>query len=509
MEWRKINGGQFWEKYSQIIIHIACIAALALILLPILWIAQYNYPSADDWSLALNTHRVVREGGNLFDVLKAALESVRSNYFAWEGRYSSVFFASLQPGIWGEKYYGLVTWLMLGALLFSELFLCKSLLCDNSDKKNRSLYIPVMIPGLILQILYTPYPEESLYWYTGSVNYTFVYGLSLILIALFIVLARNAPCPRWRYGLRYGLACILAILVGGNNFATSLSCFLTLAVLTFLLFLTDRKSFFRMVFIALLCGAGLLICVCAPANQVRVNANFMGKSNSAVWAIGMSLVRSFTNIYSWTNMKICLMIAFVLPFLWKLVKDMKFRFQLPALFTLITFGLYASQATATMYIDGTTGGGRMGDILYYSYYVWVMGNVCYWMGWLTKHCGRFSQIAEAISHKFGKYLLFYCAVIGISLAGIIYFFDLHETTTYRAYRNWRQGWAEQYASEWEERIEILRDDTVQEVYFAPLSVYPEMLMYVDLQPEDGFVWVNDACALYYEKKFVKIKSSEQ
>lgn len=102
MEWRKINGGQFWEKYSQIIIHIACIAALALILLPILWIAQYNYPSADDWSHALNTHRAVREGGNLLDVLKAALESVRSNYFAWEGRYSNVFFASLQPGIWGE-----------------------------------------------------------------------------------------------------------------------------------------------------------------------------------------------------------------------------------------------------------------------------------------------------------------------------------------------------------------------------------------------------------------------
>jgi hypothetical protein len=41
----------------------------------------------------------------------------------------------------------------------------------------------------ILQVLYCPYPEESFYWYNGSVNYTFVYSLSLVLLTLYLEIA--------------------------------------------------------------------------------------------------------------------------------------------------------------------------------------------------------------------------------------------------------------------------------------------------------------------------------
>lgn len=39
--------------------------------------------------------------------------------------------------------------------------------------------------------------------------------------------------------------------------------------------------------------------------------------------------------------------------------------------------------------------------------------------------------------------------------------------------------------------------------FRPLN-YVELLMYTDLQPENGYAWVNTACAEYYGKESVTV-----
>lgn len=63
---------------------------------------------------------------------------------------------------------------------------------------------------------------------------------------------------------------------------------------------------------------------------------------------------------------------------------MSYEFHFPGLFTALTFGVYASQATATIYVDGTMGGGRQGAILWYFYVLWMVANVLYWCGWIAK-----------------------------------------------------------------------------------------------------------------------------
>lgn len=492
------------EKIILIIINVTLILTLLAVVSPLLMIAKYNYPSADDWSYGAAGYDALKNGEGIIGVLRSSLETVKYNYIHWEGRFSNTFLASLQPGIWGEKYYGIVTWLMIGAIIFSEIFLCGSILGKRSGNTNRWLILPITAPMLILQILYSPYPEESFYWYTGSVNYTFVYGLSLILLVLFLRMAAADNSPKWKYWLSAIIACLLALLVGGNNFATSLSSFLTLLILSVLFLRLDRKAFRRTWFLTVTVGISLILCVFAPGNANRIDANFNGKTGNAAEAIVMSLVRSFTNIYSWTNLKVVLMVLFIIPFVWKAVKNMHCPFRFPGLFTLVTFGLYASQATATIYVDGTTGGGRMGSILFYSYYVWVVGNVCYWTGWLSRKRNKIRNALEYADKRFEKYSLLYCAIIGAVLAGLFYLADLRTLTSYKAYRNWKQGFAQQYAAEWEARLEILHDDSIKEVEFTPLSVYPEMLLYTDLQKEDGYIWVNHACAEYYDKTYINV-----
>lgn len=496
------------RKKKFIIINILSILALLVVIFPLLLISKYNYPSADDWSFGAKGYEILQSGGGFLQLLKATFATIQQNYQNWEGRFSAVFFASLQPGIWGEKYYSIVAYLMIGMLIFSETILCKFFINFSAQKQNNWYTLPIIIPALIMQILYSPYPEESFYWYTGAVNYTFVYGLSLFLIVLFIKLATQ-QYPIWKYILLAILTCIMAILVGGNNFSTSLSCFLSLCILSVLFLFIKRKAFYRTWFVTAFMGVSLMICILAPGNANRLNSNFGGTTGNAFEAILMSLVRSATNIYSWTfYTKIPLMLVFVIPFMWMAVKNMVYRFYMPVLFSVITFGLYASQCTATMYVSGATGGGRMDDVLFYSYVIWIVGNVFYWLGWFNKREYKLSVMIDKVGTKLDKFLLLYCAFIGCILVFFIYKTDLRTITSYKAYRNWRQGFAQQYAAEWDARLEVLHDDSVKEVEFAPLTVQPEMLLYTDLQEETGYYWVNNACAIYYNKTYIHIVPPE-
>lgn len=500
------------EKVSFVSIHIAYVLALAAVIFPLLLVAGYNFPSADDWSYGKNAYRALQEGGGFWDVLRCAFENMIRNYREWEGRFCNSFLASLQPGIWGEKYYFIVPWMLLGGLIVGEIGFAWMLLTINS-RENRKLVLPIVIPSLIMQILYTPSISESFYWYTGGINYTFIFGLSLILCGMFLRLAAGKITGR-RLLLTVPASCILAILVGGDNFSTSVSVFLGMVIFSVLFVVRYREGLRRTWYLTAIVGGSLAACILAPGNTSRLEGNFGGTTTgNAVAAVWQSLVRTFTNLYSWTDGKVFVLILLVLPFVWMAVGNMTFQFKFPAAFTVLTYGVYASQMTATMYVDGTTGGGRVAGILYFTYHIWIISNLVYWMGWLRqkgvgvwmrKH--GFMTFWRAVCQKG---ILPWCAVTGLILCGIIYKYDLKEISSYRVYRDWRQGWAEQYAADWENRLMILRDSSVTEVEFAPVSVLPEAYVYTDLQDKDGYVWVNKACASYYGKKSVMVVEDAQ
>ena len=150
------------------------------------------------------------------------------------------------------------------------------------------------------------------------------------------------------------------------------------------------------------------------------------------------------------------------------------------------------------------GGGRQGAILWYFYVLWMVANVLYWCGWIAKRVLK-AEKSEKADLLAQKYLLRYFAVTGALLAAVVLFGNVQSTTSYRAYRMWRNGWAQAYGAGWEERITVLKDDSVKNPVFRPLN-YVELLMYTDLQPENGYVWVNTACAEYYGKESVTVVS---
>lgn len=166
------------EKKKLMLISAACVIALAVILWPLLAISKYNYASADDWSYGVHTYQVLQNHGGLIAFVQAIIETVQESF--WEARFANIALATLQPGIFGEHCYAIVAYLMIGSIIFSEMYL----LAQCIGKENRGLILPISIPMIMIQLLYCPFPEESFYWYTGAVNYTGIYSLSLILVGL-------------------------------------------------------------------------------------------------------------------------------------------------------------------------------------------------------------------------------------------------------------------------------------------------------------------------------------
>lgn len=491
------------EKKKLILIHIVGILALVVILWPLLVLAKYDYPTADDWSFGKYVYQAIRDGGGVTEVFHAISQTITSN--VWEPRFSSVLFASIQPAAFGEHFYRITPYLMIGSVILAQILLLRECIAGQA-KENCRLVLPIAIPMVIIQLLYCPCPEESFYWYTGAINYTFVYSLSLVLTAIYLKIAAQELGTGKRIAYTI-LACLLAVLVGGNNFATSVSAMCLLLCLQLVFLIYQRGAFRRTWIITVIETLSVLKCMTSPLTLNRLDGNFGGTTvNSPVMAILLSFERTFLNIISWTNLKVLLMILLILPFLWKAVRKMNASFRLPGVFTALSFGIYASQATATIYVDGTMGGGRQGAILWYFYVLWLVANVMYWCGWIAK-CVMKAEKAERTDEFLKKYLLRYCTAAGALLAAAVLFGNVQGTSSYRAYRMWRNGWAQAYAAGWEERLKVLKDDSVKNPVFEPLN-YVELIMYTDLQPEDGYVWVNGACAEYYGKESITVTAKQ-
>ena len=53
------------ETKKLILIHIVYVLALVVILWPLLVLAKYDYPTADDWSFGKYVYQAIRDGGGV------------------------------------------------------------------------------------------------------------------------------------------------------------------------------------------------------------------------------------------------------------------------------------------------------------------------------------------------------------------------------------------------------------------------------------------------------------
>ena len=154
------------------------IIMFVLSLIPILIMSFYSVPQQDDYYYGIKTYHAFNESSSFLSVIKAAGDQVVKSYNDWQGTWSAIFLFALHPGIWGEEYYFLSTFIliftMIGAtFMFTETVLGRIL---KMPRQRRIIFTIIILFG---QIQFVPAPVQSFYWWNGSVYYTFFYSLSL------------------------------------------------------------------------------------------------------------------------------------------------------------------------------------------------------------------------------------------------------------------------------------------------------------------------------------------
>lgn len=120
-----------------------------LALIPVLIIAKYNYPCADDFGFSVYSHIAWEETHSIFQVFAGALKTVKERWFGWQGTFSSIFVMSLQPAVFGEAGYRWVPWIMIGAISFSTLFFLYVIL-----KKLMEVRTPVYLAISMIYLIF-------------------------------------------------------------------------------------------------------------------------------------------------------------------------------------------------------------------------------------------------------------------------------------------------------------------------------------------------------------------
>ncbi len=159
---------------------------IALLVLPIWYIGRYDVISLDDFGFGAVTHHAWIDTGSVREVFVAACEQVKYLYNVKQATYSSIFLMSFFPGIWEEKYYFLVPFILSASVIGAVTAFIHVLFSDCIGSKNRYItgIINMLVIFLIIQTV--PVPLEAFFWFNGSVHYMFMESVLIIEISLIL-----------------------------------------------------------------------------------------------------------------------------------------------------------------------------------------------------------------------------------------------------------------------------------------------------------------------------------
>ena len=462
--------------------------ALAASLVPLFLLAPCDVPCADDFSYGMEVREALQRGVALPGVLRAAAQTTANIYRTWQGSFAAAFLMALQPAGFGTACYALTPFLMLGMLLAGTLCLCISLFSRIFGLPRR-FGACVAAVLLLFSIQLVPYPVQSLYWYNGSVYYTFFYGLSLLAFALAVPTAQHGGAGRTLP------LCALCFLLGGGNFVTALDAMLVFTAAV-LLALVLRHPGWRRLLAPLLCLLlGFALNALAPGNAVRQAA--VEQAPNALWAVGESFVQAVKTGAASFTLPVLGMLALLLLLFWHAAAGSSFSFRLPGLVTLFSFCLYAALFTPTLYALGSTGEGRVKDIVFYQYLLLLAFNAFYWTGWLRRRVASAKSQRLPLLPALGAVLLCLgcCAAFILSGRGF---------TSVMALGHLRSGEAAAYRAEASQRFSVLQDDSVRDAELEPFRAQPYLLFFDDIS-EDPADWRNESLARYFGKDSVTLR----
>lgn len=491
-----------WQiKNKQHFTLICAIVFLFISLIPILLLGIYNVPGSDDYSYGALAHQAWKQSHSLFDIFTAAIKQSIDFYHRWQGTFGSCFLMSLNPGVISPTLSFLVPFIMLTLCISSTLLLFHEIF-------NYYLKCPSVPTITTLVILLTSFfqimvsAKDGIYWYNGAIHYIGMQSLAFFLIYLSSLMLRTTSVPKQL--LLFFPVCLLSFMVGGGNLVSALQI-AVIYIFSFLYFIIAKVSNSKRLIIPFcLFVVGFVLNITAPGNSVR--STVFDELNPLV-AIAASFLSAANYAIQWTNIVIILTFILILPFLCKMVKKSTYNFNKPLLIAFSSICLYAAMFTPSLYATGSVGEDRQLNIIQLSYYLLLLINTTYYIGYLQKNksASAFTISINTILKNYSNKMVF-CSFIMICFI-FIFTADRTTFTSIAATRLLLNGEAKQYQAEYMQRMEILEDANTSTAYVTSFTVHPHLLSMDDDFSTDANNWLNIEGSKYFNKESIMLVES--
>lgn len=484
--------------------------AYVMSLVPILWIARYNYPSADDYTNGSSCHHVWEESHSLFRVIGEAVSRTVNEWFEWRGCFTSSFLSALTPNIFGEKWYFLTTWLVLGMLSVSVIYLFRMIFSRMfGADRYMSHCISMLTLFVTVQCMGKQERVEAFFWYSGAVNYVFIHGISLLYLGLLISLSVNKE--KKQTGTLMA-ASVLGFLAGGGNQMTMLNIAIVLSVVVG--FITIQKKWSNYKLLGLPIGIfylSFVLAVIAPGNFVRAQS---AAGMNPVKAIMVSFYHCLDLALSeWMAWPLLLTVLIMAPLFWHMAGKTDFLFPYPGIVALFGYCLVSAMFTPPLYAIGNIEAGRLRALAFIMYVMVLVLCTGYVVGWIRKRYeGRCREISETDSQNSsrteGHLYFFGCMAFLLFGSALTMIPEPHYYTFSSAVIDLANGSAQAYGDEQGKRsaVYLSRPEGVVEV--EEIETQPALLFFSDIT-EDGQDWTNRGVARFYDLEGVILNKKDK
>ena len=480
------------SKQSKLAVGMAA-GFLFLVLLPLFIIAHFNYPCNDDFAYAGAIYMGVKNGSDFWTIVSGCWKIAMQYYHGWQGRYFDDIISAFGVGIAIPKYYFLGTYLTLALFVVANV-------CFVITITYRACRLDFHVSWILavlmtaMQILYVPYSAEAFYLYVGATGYTMAYALLLFLgVTLICFYLEKTKKRRILYGI---LAVLLTAMVGGSNYSTGLLTAEILSAICILMLIQKKRCRFLLLILAEYLVCFVKFNALSPGNHARMgNVKSLGIAGSIL----ASLQRGGVFLREWFQLPVALFLVIVFLLGASQIAKMNFSFRLPGLLTALSFGMFSSMMTPPFFAGATWGPGRLINLVYFSYYFLLGGNLLYWIGWAVH---RHEKCKRVFQKEIGVLPALLCFFVLLTVCLKIY--GLQSTSSSSASLSLMKGEASQYLKENELRWEIYMDDSIKDAEVENFSVKPYVLYYDDIVADETD-WRNYTVASFFGKNSIRIK----
>lgn len=488
MDRRLSNKRNLQNACKYVIVILLCVYCIS----PIFRIAVYNRPCADDYSYGRYTHGALLNGEGFLGMVKGAWKMVVHAYTKFSGLYTSSFINSFHPGIFGENWYFLSTWIIFFVILFFT-FWSVYILNKHFVKRSLLFVVTASLVVVTMLVLWLPSAEQGLYWYNGSMNYMPFAFLNILNQCL---LLEADDCMDRKKGKV--LLCVstgMSFLISGGNHVTAF------ANILFLLCAAGyraAKKRFHVLFPLVAACAGFMVMYFAPGTQWRQGyfANDVG-SRGIVETVIATLKHWLVAAYDWVSVSWLISLAIITPMAMEIAwknKD-KFSRRFPIIPFLLS-GMVVSGMFCVPYLPmGYFGEGRVTNVIWITFMTlsWLL-YVLVW-GWLAVN--EYVDLKRIFDRKHSSLVGF--LTVCICLFALFFCYDGSLSVSRQANKELSNGTAAMYAQKLDERIARYRDESLTEVAVYPLPNPSKILPGKELD-EDPNVWPNNVMGEWYGGK---------